>query len=147
MVRRTLEEGYYFVGLYQRWGRDEAYAITRDAFKKFVPGLAIPFVRRMQMKKLHHQGTGRHTMDEAMAIGAADLDALAELLGDRPFLLGDKPRTIDCTLFGFLESTLGFPLDGPLRKRGESHANLVAYRKRIRDRWWADLPASSGASA
>lgn len=147
MVRRTLEEGYYFVGLYQRWRRDEGYALMRDAFKQFVPGIALPFVRRMQNKKLYEQGTGRHSYEEVMEIGAKDLDALAELLGDQPFLLGDKPRTIDCTVFGFLESTLGFPLEGPLRKRGENHANLVAYRKRIRERWWADLPTSSGASA
>jgi glutathione S-transferase len=147
MVRRTLEEGYYFVGLYARWHHDEGYAHMRDAFKQFVPALVVPIVRRMQRKKLHEQGTGRHTFEEAMAIGAADLDALAELLGDRPFLLGETPRTIDCTVFGFLESTMGFPLDGPLKKRGESHANLVAYRKRIRERWWADLPASTGASA
>ncbi|HUS29004.1 MAG TPA: glutathione S-transferase family protein [Kofleriaceae bacterium] len=147
MVRRTIEEGYYFVGLYQRWSPDAGYELMKPAFKQFVPGLAIPLVRRMMRKKLHEQGTGRHTYDEVMAIGAADLDALAELLGDRPFLLGDKPRTIDCTVFGFLEATLGFPLDGPLKKRGESHANLTAYRQRIRERWWTDLPASSGASA
>jgi glutathione S-transferase len=147
MVRRTLEEGFYFVGLYQRWKRDDGYVLMKAAFKQFIPALAVPILRRMQRKKLHEQGTGRHSYEEAMAIGACDLDALAELLGDRPFLLGDKPRTIDCTAFGFLEATLGFPLEGPLRKRGESHANLVAYRQRIRDRWWADLPGSTRASA
>jgi len=147
MVRRTLEEGYYFVGLFARWHHDEGYAHMREAFKQFVPALVVPIVRRMQRKKLYEQGTGRHSYEDAMAMGGADLDALAELLGDRPFLLGDKPRVIDCTVFGFLEATLGFPLEGPLKKQGESHANLVAYRQRIRARWWADLPASTGASA
>jgi glutathione S-transferase len=75
------------------------------------------------------------------AMGAGDLDAIAELLGDRPFLLGDVPRTVDCTLFAFLEGTLGYPLDGEIKKHAQSHANLVAYRKRIRDKWWTDLPA------
>jgi glutathione S-transferase len=74
-----------------------------------------------------------------MALGAADFDAVAELLGDRPFLLGDKPRTADCTLYAFLEAIVGFPLDSPLKARAMSHGNLVAYRDRIRARWWKDL--------
>jgi glutathione S-transferase len=139
-IRRTLEEAYYFVGLYARWKLDDAYALMRDEFKKFVPGFVMPLVRRDQLKKLHAQGTGRHTAEEATAMGCADLDAFAELLGSQQFLLGDRPRTVDCTLFGFLELTLGFPLDSPLQRRAASHENLVAYRRRMRERWWKDLP-------
>jgi glutathione S-transferase len=140
VVRRTLEEGYYFVAVYARWKTGEGYPQIRDAFRKFLPGFVIPLVRRGQIKKLREQGTGRHTYDEAMAIGAADLDAAAELLGDQPFLLGDAPRAVDCTLFAFLEGTTGFPVDSPIKQRALAHANLVAYRKRIRERWWKDLP-------
>jgi glutathione S-transferase len=140
LVRRTLEEGYYFVGLYARWKLDEGYAIIRDEFKKFVPGFVVPLVRRDMAKKLDRQGTGRHTRDEAIAMGVADIDTVAEVLADQPFLLGDRPRTADCTLFAFLESTLGFPLGGTLQERAGAHANLVAYRRRIRERWWKDLP-------
>jgi glutathione S-transferase len=139
LVRRALEEGFYFVGIYLRWVTDEGFAAMREEFKKFVPGLAIPFVRRSIRKKLGGQGTGRHTLDEAIAIGARDFDACAELLADRPFLFGDQPRTADCTLYAFLEATLGFPVENPLKARIASHANLVDYRKRIRDRWWKDL--------
>ncbi|HEY5923884.1 MAG TPA: glutathione S-transferase family protein [Kofleriaceae bacterium] len=141
MIRRTLEEGLYFVGLYARWKTNEGYPLMRDEFKKMVPGFVLPIIRRAQIKKGHAQGTGRHTFDEAMAIGAADLAALAELLGDKPFLFGDEPRVIDCTAFAFLEMVLGFPLATPLKAAGENHPNLAAYRKRIRDRWWTDLPA------
>ena len=141
MIRRTLEEGLYFVGLYARWKRDDGYALMREQFKQMIPGFVIPIVRRAQTKKLHAQGTGRHTFEEAMAMGVADIDAVAELLGDKPYLLGDQPRVIDCTLFGFMETALGFPLDSPLKLRGQGHANLMAFRKRIRDRWWSDLPA------
>lgn len=139
LTRRALEEGFYFVTIYARWRTDEGFAAMREELKKFVPGIIVPFVRRDTRKKLHSQGTGRHTLEEAMALGGGDLDACAELLGDRPFLLGDAPRTVDCTVFAFLEATLGFPVDTPLKARAASHANLVAYRKRIRDRWWKDL--------
>lgn len=140
-VRRALEEGFYFIGLYARWKTDAAYGAIREEFKKFVPGFVMPLVRRDMMKKLHAQGTGRHHHDEIMAMGVADLDAAAELLGDRPFLLGELPRTVDCVLYAFLEAVLGFPIESPLSETARHHANLVSYRKRIRERWWKDLPA------
>ena len=140
MIRRALEEGLYFIGLYIKWAIADGYAITRDEMKQFVPGIALPIVRRVQRKKLHAQGTGRHTHDEIMAMGRADVDALAELVGDGPFVFGATPRTIDCTVFAFVESISGFPLDTPVKQQLQSHAGLVAYRKRFHERWWKDLP-------
>ena len=140
-MRRALEEGFYFIGMYTRWKTDDGYAATRDEFKKFIPGFVVPLVRRDIQKKLHQQGTGRHNLEEVTAMGCADLDAVAEVLGDRAFLYGDKPRTVDCTLYAFLEAVLGFPIDSGLKQRALSHGNLVAFRKRVRERWWKDLPA------
>ncbi|TMQ06226.1 MAG: glutathione S-transferase family protein [Deltaproteobacteria bacterium] len=142
LTRRAFEEGYYFVTMYMRWRTDDGFAATRDEFKKFIPGLIVPIVRRDIKKKLRSQGTGRHSVEEIAALGAADFDAAAELLGDKPFLLGDKPHVVDCTVYAFLEAALGFPVDSPLKQRAASHANLVAYRKRIRERWWKDLGAA-----
>ena len=141
LVRRTLEEATYFVTMYARWKTDDGYAIQREEFKKWIPGIIIPFIRRDIAKKLHHQGTGRHSLEEVLAMGIADWTAISELLGDRPFLLGDAPRTVDATVFAFLDGTLSYPLDTPLKKHVQGLANLVAYRKRIRERWWTDLPA------
>ncbi len=141
VTRRTIEEGYYFIGLYNRWLTDEGFPAVRDEFKKFVPGFVLPLVRRDFKKKLHGQGTGRHSPDEVTAFGVADFAAVAELLGDRPFFFGEAPRVVDCVLYAFLEATLGFPVDSKLKAHIARHANLVAYRQRIRDRWWQDLGA------
>ena len=139
LARRTLEEGTYFVGVYVRWQLDDGYAAIRAEFKKMLPGLVVSIIRRGIIKKTHAQGTSRHTPEEAMAMGAADLAAIAQLLGDKPFFLGDQPRTVDATVFAFIEALLGFPVDSPLKAAIGAHANLVAYRKRIRERWWKDL--------
>lgn len=72
-------------------------------------------------------------------MGIADWDALALLLGDKPFFLGDQPRTVDCTIHAFLEATLGFPVDSALKRHIASKPALIAYRQRIRERWWKDL--------
>jgi glutathione S-transferase len=139
LTRRTLEEGTYFVAVLARWKLDTGFSATRTEFKKFVPGIVVGIIRRAQTKKLQQQGTGRHTPDEAMAMGAADFAAVAELLGDKPFFFGERPRTIDATVFAFVEGILGFPVDSPLKAAVQSHANLVAYRQRVRARWFSDL--------
>jgi glutathione S-transferase len=139
LLVRALEEGFYFVGVYGRWIPDAPYAIVKQEFKKFVPGIIVPVIRRGMRKKLHEQGTGRHTEAEVMKIGAADLAACAEILGDKPFLFGEAPRTADCTLFAFLAGSLAFPLDTALKHAIQSHPNLVTYHDRIRERWWKDL--------
>ena len=147
LTRRALEDGYYFVALYARWRRDDGYAVIRREFKRFLPGLVISYVRRGILKKLDGQGTGRHSFEEVAAIGAADFESCAELLGDKPFLFGDRPRTADCTLFAFVESLLGAPIESPNRAAAAARPNLVAYRKRIRERWWKDLVAAEDKAA
>jgi glutathione S-transferase len=143
-VRRTLEEGTYFTGLYFRWKEDEGYAVLAPEFKKMLPKafrLLVPMFRRKTKKQLHLQGTGRHTPDEVAAMGAADLAAVAELLGDQDFLFGTRPRTTDATVFAFLEAIAGFPVDTGVRRALDTHANLRAFRDRVRARWWKDLAA------
>jgi glutathione S-transferase len=141
LVRRTLEEAYYFAAVYGRWKPDDAYAVIREEFRRFLPAPVIWYVRRDIVKKLDAQGTGRHSFEEVCEFGARDLEACSEILGDKPFLLGDRPRTVDCTLYGFLESVLGFPHESPITRRAAARDNLVSYRQRIRARWWKDLEA------
>lgn len=146
LVRRTLEEGLYFVGLYLRWIPDAGYRAMTQEFATFVPRLAVPIVRRMQRKKLHEQGTGRHTFDEVISIGRDDCDAIADVLGDNAFVLGERPRTIDATLYAFLEAFLAFPVETPLLQHVRTKTNLIAYRERLRSRWWKDLGPSNTAA-
>jgi glutathione S-transferase len=144
-VRRMLEEGFYFVAVYLRWHEDEGYEVLTPEFKKMLPAplrMIMPLIRRSVRKTLHKQGTSRHGREDVVAMGIADLAALAELLGDRPFLLGDQPRTVDATVFAFLEGVLGFPRDTEVQARARSHLNLVAYRQRVRERWYKDLAAA-----
>ena len=138
-TRRMLEDGFYFVMLYVRWQLDGSYPAMRDEFKKILPGFLVPIIRRDIGKKLHGQGTGRYGAEAILAMGIADLDAVADLLGDKPFFLGDAPRTIDASVYAFVEAALGFPVDTAIGRAAGKRANLVAYRKRVRERWWKDL--------
>lgn len=141
-VRRMLDEGSYFVGMYIRWANDDGFRVLAPEFKKVLPGLfrpLMPLIRNGVKKSLYKQGTGRHTPDEVAAIGAADLDAVAELLGNGDFLLGERPHTVDASVYAFVEAVAGFPLDSLLNRHLASCPNLVAFRDRVRKRWWQDL--------
>ena len=70
------------------------------------------------------------------------LSTLSTILGDAPYLLGERPSSHDATVFAFCEGLLGFPYDGGLRPHAQSKANLVAYRARMRARYFPELGAA-----
>jgi glutathione S-transferase len=146
-VRRMLEEGTYFTSLYFRWADDEGFRVVAPDFGKLFPALLRPFlfpvIRRQVRRSLHGQGTGRHARDEIGRLGMRDVDALATILGESEYLLGDRPSSHDATVYAFCESVLGFPYDSPVRVHARGKANLVAYRARMRARYFAELDAAA----
>ena len=140
LVRRTLEEGTYFVALHARWCEDEHWPTTRAGF--FDP-LGFPMgqvvgtmIRRRVKANAHAQGTARLTPEERSAASIADWNAVSEVLGDKPYLLGDEPHSVDCTVYGFLIQALWAPYDTPMQRHTRADARLVAYAERFRARWW-----------
>jgi glutathione S-transferase len=149
-VRRMLEEGTYFTGVWLRWATDEGFVHVRKELAAIMPAAArliMPLIRRKANQSTVAQGTGRHSRDEICAMAIADFGACSELLGDRPYLLGDRPHVVDCTLYAFVEGVLRFPVETPVKQAVVGMANLVAYRDRIRARWWADLDRDPTAPA
>lgn len=137
MAERTLEKSAYFVGVYNRWG-PKWKAIGADMFPGMPPALfhvVTPFVRHRILKQPRAQGVSRNTPEQIYAIGRADMDALAEILGDRPFFF-DQPSTIDATAYGFLANLLHEPFDDPLTDAARSHPNIVAFCDRMAERYW-----------
>lgn len=149
-IRRMLEEGTYFTGVYLRWWTDGGFAHLQRELGRVMPApfrLMLPVIRRKVKKALLAQGTARHSFDEIRAMAIADFRACADLLGEQPFLLGDAPHVVDCTLYPFLEGQLRFPNDSPVKQAIAGMPNLVAYRDRIRARWWADLDGGQAPGA
>jgi glutathione S-transferase len=61
-------------------------------------------------RRTNAQGLGVHTRHEVFHLVKKDLMAVSTLLGDKPFLLGDKPCLNDCSIFGhLLQFVLGLP--------------------------------------
>jgi glutathione S-transferase len=140
VIRRTLEEGAYWFIVQARWGTASGWPHTKAAFLAILPPvighLIVLKLRRDILGALHTQGTGRHTQAEIDGLARADVDALAALLGDQPFLLGDEPTSVDAAGYAFVASVLAFPGESALRTAAMGHANLVAYRARMEARFW-----------
>jgi glutathione S-transferase len=150
-VERMCEDHLYFAMLEARWldRANFANGLGRHMFGG-VPMPLRPLVkvmlRRMNAKRLHGHGIGRHGPGEIAALALRDIDALAVLLGDRPHLMGDRPCGADATLFALVTAILTPPLDTPLRTAMAAHANLVAYRDRIGNRYFPAAPAFTDSS-
>ncbi|AKF09156.1 Hypothetical protein DB32_006305 [Sandaracinus amylolyticus] len=142
-VRRMLEEGTYFTTLHLRWIDEDGFRVLRPEFGKMFPPalrpLLFPMVRRSVRSALRGQGTGRHTKDEIVSFARRDLDALSAILGESEYLLGDRPSSYDATAYAFCESALGFPHPSGVLEHARSKPNLVAYRARMRERWFPEL--------
>lgn len=134
VLQRTLEEGLYFVVLWTRWVDEQGWAVVKGVFDEIpaaVRWAVAPLVRRSVTSTTLAQGTGRHTREEIFDMGKTDIDAVATLLGDAPYFLGERMRTIDLIAYSFLANIHRFVVDTPLKEHLRSKKNLVAFIDRV----------------
>ena len=71
------------------------------------------------------------------------LDAFADQLGNKPWLMRDDPCSADASVWAMRTGLLCPLFDTPLRDAAERHANLVSYRDRGLARWYPELSMSA----
>ncbi len=138
-MRRMLEEGTYWVVVASRWQFDDGWQELKPSITRLVPGglgaVVAPLLRAGVKKQVHAQGTGRHSPEELLQMGAADIDALAELMDGNAFVMGDLPSSFDATVYAFLRAITCFPIENVVSKAVKNHANLLAYMERIQQKY------------
>ncbi len=144
-VRRMLDEGLYFILVHMRWVTDENWPTIRPIIVKQVgpAKIILPLIRRSVRKANRTQGIGRHTQQEIDQIGIADLTALARVVGDNRWLLGDKPSTYDASTYALVEGIAGPPIASKVRDYLLAEPRLTGYRERVRAALWSDLATVS----
>ena len=60
-----------------------------------------------------------------------DIEALSDNLGDRPYFMGDKPRSIDANVTSLLKHIMYVPFRFPTKDQALSKKNLVDYVRRV----------------
>lgn len=138
LIRRTVEESFYFHQLYANWvdpfGWDKYRPVISAMLPRVVRPIAVPLIRRSVRRTLHYQGTSRHSRETVITFAQADLAAVAGFLGEQVFMLGAQPRFIDVVCFSFLEVALHGP-ETMTTELVREHANLVGYCDRMRARY------------
>ena len=76
------------------------------------------------------------------AIAVQGVQAVTNILGDKPYLMGDRPCGADATLFAFAASLQSPVFETPIRAAAQSHANLQAYLARMRAQFYPDFVGS-----
>lgn len=145
--RRMAKEHLYWVLLVDRWIKDENFALYEPVLtERFFAGLPAPqqhetcvMIRKGMIDQIHAQGMGRHTLAEVARFGCADMQAISDWLGEKPFFLGERPTLVDATLFGYVASIIEVPFASAVRDYGRATPNLLAYCQRIRDRFFPEI--------
>lgn len=135
VLKRLFEESLYFVLVWSRWGDDAGWEEVRPRIEKIIPAplrwLVPGIIRKKVIASTVAQGVGRHTPDEIYALGKADLEAVAALLGEGPYLLGGEVHVIDVVAYAFLANILRWPKPSPLTDTARALPGLEAYVTRI----------------
>jgi glutathione S-transferase len=139
-MTKMIEEYLYFTVVHFRWSDPEGWSETKELFfghaPFFVRACIAPLVRRKMMRDLKGQGISKHSNDEILQFASNGLKAISDLLGDQPYMMGDKISTLDLTVFSALCALLKTPLDSPIKTAALQHRNLVDYADRLYKELW-----------
>lgn len=138
--QRLFEENLYWAVVHTRWADPQGWAKTSEAFFAALPvplrWLVPPLARRGMLGQMRGQGMGRHAVNEIHAIGCRDVSAIADFLGDKPFMLGDAPTSIDATAYAFLANLIWVPFDSPIQRQALARPAIEAYCQRMKARYY-----------
>lgn len=134
-VEKLLEDHVYWAMVRARWLDDRNFDKGPRHFFDAAPALIRPLIVSMVRRKvrgnLHAQGLGRHNDAEILAMAARAVDAVAAILGDKPYLMGAQACGADATVFAFIAGILVPHFDTALRTHAGKHDNLAAYCDRM----------------
>ncbi|MFD0938912.1 glutathione S-transferase family protein [Methylobacterium trifolii] len=142
-VEKMLEDQVYWAVVVSRWLDDANFERGPARFFDVAPAPVRPLVkavvRRSVRRDARGQGFGRHEPAEVARLGIRAIEALSEILGERPYLLGDTVSGSDATAYAFVAGLLCKAFETPLRDAAEARPNLVAYARRMGERYYPDL--------
>ena len=146
-IQRVIEEHMYFGAIVMRWGDDSSFGYVRAFFMKIMPpligGMIMKKIRKNVLSQAYRQGMGRHSRQDLESLLRADLDALVVFLGDKKFIHGDSPTTIDAILYGFMANLMWTPWDSAFKSYALTKLTLVSHLERMHEIFVKGSPAKS----
>lgn len=134
-IQSMIEDKLYYILVYARWIDEDTNKLMKRAFKRGLPPLidkiAFYLAQRSAKNQVYFQGIGRHPKTQIYAFGKKILQALLTLLGDKPYLLGEKLATVDISAYAFLSALIRTPIDHPLRHWLLEQQAILDYCERV----------------
>jgi glutathione S-transferase len=121
---------------YSRWKDERFWPAFRDALLRQHPNLTEAGLRKAQefnLQRYHFQGIGRYPPDAAYARGVADLRVLADLIPATGYLHGEKPSSIDASIYGFIANIYFYDIETALKQFVVSHEKVVQHCRAVHD--------------
>ena len=139
-VERMLEDRLNLIMVAERWLEDHNFFKgPANFFARVSEGVrtqTMEEVRAGIRGMMQRHGIGRHSRAERLQLAAADIEAVARILGDRPFLFGDAPTAADAIAYGELTCCGAKYFDTPLVAMVDRHANVRPYLARMEARFF-----------
>jgi glutathione S-transferase len=140
-LRKHAEGAVYYACLYSRFVEDAGWKHQRATVREIVPALIapilVPIIRRSQVKKCAENGFSSRD-DYGQAVKA--VHAIRDALGDKPFLLGEELRTVDCAVWGQLLHAAYTKSENPIRHAVRMEPTLMDYLARVANKVGFELP-------
>jgi len=142
VCRRSFEEHFHQVLewelLVHPAGARHMHSETVKSMPPVLGRVVFGMMQRQMSRQLYARGIARHTPEVIERKGRADIDAFATILGEKPFLLADRPVTADAAVFGQLAPMVYWPMATPVAQYARSVPNILAYCERMKARCFGD---------
>jgi len=147
-LERMLENHLGWAIGYERW-------LTPANFEKgpahFFDGAPDPEGARQEVLErvtaaMRAVGVARHAPEDVVWLGERSLQALSELLGEGPYLFGERPCGTDATAFAMVAAAITPFFASGLGARARARPNLVAYADRMMERFYPAFAWSRAAA-
>lgn len=142
VVEKLLEEHLYWAMVHTRWQVDNNFNKGPRHFFDMVPEAAretvMADVRAKLKNNLYAQGMGRHSRDEIARLAIKDVEAVKAILGDKKFILGDRPCGYDASVHAFVWAMACPLFESEIGAYIRADATLMAYIERMNALYYTD---------
>ncbi len=146
LMNRAIGECWYWTVVQTRYRRDEDFKIYDPLWVTFLSWLPVEqrgepvrAFREHLLTQFWNHGTGRNSEAEVERIAETLTDAMSDLLGDKPYVFGDRPSSLDANMYAGLVHVMFTPFPSPIGQYCRSKPNLVAFTNRVFDRYYPHL--------
>ena len=134
-VEKMCDEHLYWAEVYTMWMDDGNFERGMARYFHVAPAPLRPLLKKLMRRRvartLHVHGLGRHAREDVEKLAMRDIDALAGILGDKPFLLGAAPCSADAIVWPLLAGFAAAHVESPIKTHLKKYGSLIDYVGRL----------------